>query len=58
MQPEIRKSLICSLWLRGFGLIKIQVLGSLFYKTKGLEGYLCHQDTALCSKCGADKIWI
>jgi hypothetical protein len=39
----------------GFGRIKIQAPGTLFYEIRGLSAYLCKQDTALCSKYRADK---
>jgi hypothetical protein len=51
MQGGIWSSLTCSLRLWGFGQIKIQAPGTLFYETRWLWRYLCQQDTALCSRC-------
>jgi len=51
MQAGIGNSLTHSLWLWGFGHMKIQVSGLTFYETRWLWRHLCQQDTALCSRC-------
>jgi len=52
MQTGIWNSLAHSLWLCGFGQIKIQAPGLSFSETRWLWRHVCQQDTALCSRSG------
>jgi len=52
MQTGIWNSLKHSLWLWGFGHIKLPALGLSIYETRWFWRYLCQQNTALCLRCG------